>query len=289
MSYLIMECADSYAVALDEEGRFVKVPNLGYEVGQRVEEVVVFDDGAEVIPFKVPSSRRSRGRVAAVIAAAACLCALFVGGLVVWQTPVGTVRMSINPDVSMEVNRLDRVVSLTGDNDDGVELVDGFSYYGRTVDEVSDDLATRAEDMGFLAEGGTIELTVESDDDEWRVATEDRLVVELEVHLENRVNVTGSESAGEKGDDDGAITVDQDIVVEIAPPVTTAVPEAAQPEATQPEASTPAPSAPSSPTTTYDDDDDWDDDADDGWDDDDDADDWDDDDADDGWDEADDD
>lgn len=289
MSYLIMECADSYAVALDEEGRFVKVPNLGYEVGQRVEEVVVFDDGAEVIPFKVPSSRRSRGRVAAVIAAAACLCALFVGGLVVWQTPVGTVRMSINPDVSMEVNRLDRVVSLTGDNDDGVELVDGFSYYGRTVDEVSDDLATRAEDMGFLAEGGTIELTVESDDDEWRVATEDRLVVELEVHLENRVNVTGSESAGEKGDDDGAITVDQDIVVEIAPPVTTAEPEKTRPEATQPEASTPVPSAPSSPTTTYDDDDDWDDDADDGWDDDDDADDWDDDDADDGWDEADDD
>ena len=278
-----MECADSYAVALDEEGRFVKVPNLGYEVGQRVEEVVVFDDGAEVIPFKVPSSRRSRGRVAAVIAAAACLCALFVGGLVVWQTPVGTVRMSINPDVSMEVNRLDRVVSLTGDNDDGVELVDGFSYYGRTVDEVSDDLATRAEDMGFLAEGGTIELTVESDDDEWRVATEDRLVVELEVHLENRVNVTGSESAGEKGDDDGAITVDQDIVVEIAPPVMTS-----EPEETLPEPSAPAPAAPSAPVVT-DDDDDWDDsgdddDADDGWDDS-----GDDDDADDGWDDADDD
>ena len=121
------------------------------------------------------------------------------------------------------------------------------------------------------------------------VATEDRLVVELEVHLDNRVNVTGSASAGEKDADDGAITVDQDIVVEIAPPVTTAEPEKTQPEATQPEASTPAPSAPSSPTTTYDDDDDWDDDADDGWDDDDDADDWDDDDADDGWDEADDD
>ncbi len=293
MSYLIMECADSYAVALDEEGRFVKVPNLGYEVGQRVDDVIVFDDdadGAEVIPFKAPAQRRSRGRVAAVIAAAACLCALFVGGFALWQTPVGTVRMSINPDVSMEVNRLDRVVSLTGDNADGVELADGFSYYGRTVDEVSDDLATRAEGMGFLTEGGTIELTVESDDEEWRVATEDRLVVELEVHLDNRVNVTGSASAGEKDADDGAITVDQDIVVEIAPPVTTAEPEkTAVPEATQPEASTPAPSAPSSPTTTYDDDDDWDDDADDGWDDDDDADDWDDDDADDGWDEADDD
>ena len=144
MSYLIMECADSYAVALDEEGRFVKVPNLGYEVGQRVDDVIVFDDdadGAEVIPFKAPAQRRSRGRVAAVIAAAACLCALFVGGFALWQTPVGTVRMSINPDVSMEVNRLDRVVSLTGDNADGVELADGFSYYGRTVDEVSDDLS----------------------------------------------------------------------------------------------------------------------------------------------------
>ena len=30
MSYLVMECHTSYAVVLDEQGRFLKVANLNY-------------------------------------------------------------------------------------------------------------------------------------------------------------------------------------------------------------------------------------------------------------------
>ena len=223
MSYLIMECARSYAVALDEEGRFVKVPNLGYEVGQRVEDVVVLDGPeAEVLDFS--ARRRGRGRLVAGVAAALLACAVLAGGVVVWRTPVGTVRMRINPEVSMEVNRLDRVVGLSGDNADGDALVEGFSYYGRTVDEVSDDLATRAEEQGYLDDGGTIEVTVESDDEDWKVATEDRLVVELEVHLEHRMIVVGpgEPDAGEKDDHvargDDADAGDEDDDAELAPP-----------------------------------------------------------------------
>lgn len=196
MSYLIMECAASYAVALDEEGRFVKVPNLGYEVGQEVDDVVAFEGSpfgeADVIPFEARRARRTRGRRVALLAAAACLAAAVVAGAAVWQVPVGTVYMSINPEVSIAVNRLDRVVGLDGENDDGDDLIEGFAYYGRTIDEVSDDLADRAEDQGYLDDGGTIELTVESDDEEWKTATEDRLIVELEVHLDHRVVVTGA-------------------------------------------------------------------------------------------------
>ena len=200
MTYLIMECAAGYAVALDENGRFLKVPNLGYEVGQRVDDVVVFEGGpygeAEVLPFGEYRARRTRGRRLALVAAAACLVMAVVSGAVVWRLPVGTVYMAINPEVSMEVNRLDRVVSLEGENEDGDALVEGFGYYGRTVDEVSDDLADRAEEQGYLEDGGTIELSVESDDEEWKVATEDRLVVELEVHLEHRIIVVAVGDSG---------------------------------------------------------------------------------------------
>ena len=199
MSYLIMECAASYAVALDEEGRFVKVPNLGYEVGQEVDDVVTFEGSpfgeADVIPFEARRARRTRGRRVALLAAAACLAVAVVAGAAVWQVPVGTVYMSINPEVSIAVNRLDRVVGLDGENDDGDDLIEGFAYYGRTIDEVSDDLADRAEEQGYLDDGGTIELTVESDDEEWKTATEDRLIVELEVHLDHRVVVTGAGEA----------------------------------------------------------------------------------------------
>ena len=196
MSYLIMECAASYAVALDEEGRFVKVPNLGYEVGQEVDDVVAFEGSpfgeADVIPIEKRGARRTRGRRVALLAAAACLVVAAIAGAAVWQVPVGTVYMSINPEVSMKVNRLDRVVGLNGENGDGVDLIEGFAYYGQTIDEVSDDLADRAEERGYLDDGGKIELTVESDDEEWKTATEDRLIVELEVHLDHRVVVTGA-------------------------------------------------------------------------------------------------
>ena len=109
MSYLIMECAASYAVALDEEGRFVRVPNLGYEVGQEVDDVVIFDEG-QLLAFEAQKARRTRRRVG-LIAAAACLVVAVIAGGVVWRLPIGTVYMRINPEVSMEVNRSARARS----------------------------------------------------------------------------------------------------------------------------------------------------------------------------------
>lgn len=253
MSYLVMECRPAYAVVLDEQGRFIRVPNLGYEVGQRLDDVVMLE--AEVLSFEQARPRRARRGLVAALAAAACLCALVIGGFAVWQTPIGTVHMSINPEVGIDVNHFDRVVGIEGENEDGEKLIEGFSYYGRPIDEVSDDLALRAKDQGCLVPGGTIKISVESDDEEWRVATEDRLIVELEVHLEQPVAPEPE-------------VVEADPVEE--------PPEQVAPEAEAPEA--PAP-APVQPAPSYDDDwdddddgddDDWDDDDDDGDDDDDD-------------------
>ena len=41
MKYLVMECHTGYAVLLDEEGRFCRAANPGYEVGQTVEDPVL--------------------------------------------------------------------------------------------------------------------------------------------------------------------------------------------------------------------------------------------------------
>ena len=272
MSHLILECAASYAVALDEEGRFVLVPNLGYEVGQEVDDVIIFDEG-QLLAFEARKARRTRGRVG-LIAAAACLVVAVIASGVVWRLPIGTVYMRINPEVSMEVNRFDRVVDVEGENADGEALVSGLSFYGRTIDDVSDDLANRAEEQGYLKEGSTIELTVESDDEEWKTATEDRLVIELEVHLDHRVVVEGSGTPvggapddddlddADGWDDDGFDDLDDDEDDGVA----TVSPETD----TEPAPNPPAPQAPQAIDDDEDDDDGWDDD---GWDDDDDDDD----------------
>ncbi len=41
MKYIVMECRFSYAVLLDEDGKFLKAANLGYQVGQTVYDPVL--------------------------------------------------------------------------------------------------------------------------------------------------------------------------------------------------------------------------------------------------------
>ena len=47
MSYLVMETKRSYAVLLDQEGRFLKAANLHYQVGQTVTDPVLLREKSE--------------------------------------------------------------------------------------------------------------------------------------------------------------------------------------------------------------------------------------------------
>ena len=187
MEYLVMECALSYAVVMDQDGRILKVPNLGYTVGQSLKNVVLLPER--------PAKAVLHKRLARWGAMAACLCLLLLGSWV-WQSPIGTVRMQINPDVQLSVNRFDRVVALEGLNADGAALIDGYHAYGKGMKAVSDELADRAMEQGYLADGGQITLTADSEKDGWKTAAEEMLLLELEVHFERRITVTvgGKES-----------------------------------------------------------------------------------------------
>jgi len=182
MEYLVMECGLSYAVVMDQDGRILKVPNLGYTVGQLLKDVVL-------LPERPVKQQTLHKRIARWGTMAACLCLLLLGSWV-WQSPIGTVRMQINPDVQMSVNRFDRVVALEGLNEDGAALIDGYHAYGKGMKAVSDELADRAMEQGYLADGGKITLTVSSEKDGWKTAAEEMLLLELEVHFENCVTVT---------------------------------------------------------------------------------------------------
>ena len=181
MEYLVMECALSYAVVMDQDGRILKVPNLGYTVGQSLKNVVLLPER--------PAKAVLHKRLARWGAMAACLCLLLLGSWV-WQSPIGTVRMQINPDVQLSVNRFDRVVALEGLNADGAALIDGYHAYGKGMKAVSDELADRAMEQGYLADGGKITLTVSSEKDGWKTAAEEMLFLELDIHFEHRITVT---------------------------------------------------------------------------------------------------
>lgn len=198
MSYLVMECGLSYAVVLDEAGRFLKAANLGYQVGQTLDHVLLLEEK------KQPTLRQ---RMVPLAAVAACLCLMLLVSVEFFFLPVGSVRMQINPEVRMEVNRVNQVIGLEGLNQDGNHLIDGYGYRWKSVEEVSDDMADRAMEMGFLTDGGSIGLTAESDDDDWNANTVHAILAELENHLGSKVELVDGDLPEEEDSSQSAIVI----------------------------------------------------------------------------------
>ena len=160
MKYIVMECRPSYAIVLDEEGRFLRTANLRYEVGQTVEHVVLMREQ------KAPSVRL---RVLAGAAGAAAACLALTLGAGYYQTYVRTyshIYMSINPDVQMDLNRKGTVVGLSGMNADGQALLADYDGKGKDKTLVADELIDRALDMGFLTAGGQVAFLIDAPEEE---------------------------------------------------------------------------------------------------------------------------
>ncbi len=184
MKYIIMECHTSYAVLLDEEGRFCKAANCGYQVGQTVEIPVLMRDPG--------MGKRIRLRaVMGIAAAAACFLLAFTGycrGYLVRDT---FICLTINPSVRMELNRKGQVIHVAGVNEDGRKLLEGYRQASKDRLVVTKELIGRAMDMGYLSAGGKIVLDIDAPDEavfrkygvELRAGLEEYLDEVLEVEI----------------------------------------------------------------------------------------------------------
>lgn len=180
MTYLVMECHYGYAIVLDTQGRYLKVANRNYLVGQQV---------TDVIPFEAPKKQVNTRRWVNIGAFAACLCVV-VSLWLVMLLPFATVRLQINPDVLLTVNRLNFVIDAEGLNEDGKALLQGFDYRRMKLPQVSDTLADRATAEGYLTEDGAILVTVTCRNAQWQAETEAALVTELRNHMNDAITVS---------------------------------------------------------------------------------------------------
>ena len=187
MKYVVMECCLSYAVVLDEEGRFLKVANMHYEVGQTVTDVIEMRTSGQTSAGK---QKKIRKWIYSAAAAAACLILVFTALFRTEQTPYASVYITINPEVRVDIDQNDTVIGLEGVNEDGKQLVDGYSYRKKQLDLVMDELVDRAIEMGYLYEGGQITLTLDAEDDEWIVSHSESLTSRLNEHLREKMSVT---------------------------------------------------------------------------------------------------
>ena len=243
MSYLVMECHPGYAVLLDEEGRFFKAANLQYEVGQRVYDPVLMREE----PQKQSHTIRWIGGAVAAIAA----CLLLVFGIGYYQNylqPYSSIYLTINPEVQMDLNRQGTVVDLTGTDEDGEKLLEGYDGKGKDKVTVADELIDRAIAMGFLSEGGQISFSIDSPDEAMFQEYGMQLRTQVEEYLDGRMTVMieiVNYQNGQREEAPEEVSTTTPLVT-TTPPATTTTPPQTTP-ATTPVAPPPA----TSPSTGY--------------------------------------
>ena len=185
MNYMVMECHPSYAVLLDEEGRFLKAANLHYKTGQIVHDPVLMKEE--------PAKQRNLMRWARSGMAAAAACFLLLIGFNYYQNNVvsySSIYLTINPEIQMDLNRKGSVTRLEGINEDGKTLLEGYDGKGKDKITVTDELIDRAIEMGFLSEGGQISFSIDAPDDALIQKYGEELQAEVLKYLENQFTIT---------------------------------------------------------------------------------------------------
>lgn len=81
------------------------------------------------------------------------------------KTPVSYLSIDINPSVELGVNRLNKIVSAKGFNNDGEMILNGKDLINSSVTEAVNTLIKSASDKGFIASDGStvVSLTSETD------------------------------------------------------------------------------------------------------------------------------
>lgn len=164
MSYLVMETKTSYCVVLDSSGRFIKAANMGYSVGESI---------SSIYPME-PEGTRQTGRIirlaATFTALAAAFLLVFTG---IWRTQTtvyGNVYFAVNPQVRIELNKNSKVLSLTGENPEGEQLIANYDFKKKDIYQVTQHLMNQALEQDYLKEDGVITLAIESADLAWEQA-----------------------------------------------------------------------------------------------------------------------
>lgn len=111
MKAVIVECSNGAAVALCDDGSFRKLKNKGYSIGQ------------ELLIRHKPSSNRMVQKLS-ICASLALVLLSFAGiGSHSLAEPYSYVSLDINPSIEYALNRYDKVISVSGINNEGQQVV----------------------------------------------------------------------------------------------------------------------------------------------------------------------
>lgn len=174
MKYMVMECHPAFAVVMDEEGRFSKVANRGYQVGQTV---------TDVFPMQVPGKKKKPRALLHLLqgAAAVAACAMVVAAVMLYPAPVAyaSVYLDMAPQIRIDTDKQAQVVALSADGPEGASLLEGYDYQNKELGQIVRELVERAVQMEYLPAGCNVILRVDAEDTAWAQQQSESLRDEL--------------------------------------------------------------------------------------------------------------
>lgn len=114
---------------------------------------------------EAPARRRPAGRLRRTIAAAvACLLVLLgAGGYYTLLVPVSAISVDVNPSLELSLNRLDRVISVTGYNPEGEALASSLDLTFQPYTQALEEILSSETVSAYLAADNAVSITVACD------------------------------------------------------------------------------------------------------------------------------
>lgn len=111
--------------------------------------------------YAMPAATRRRPpRILSACAACACLLLMLLGGRWLYFTPTSVISIDINPSLELNVNRFDRIISVTAFNADGRELADSLDLKYRKYEDAVEYLLENRDIAGLLSGNEVLVITV---------------------------------------------------------------------------------------------------------------------------------
>ena len=146
MKALVLEIRENKAAILTSEGQIVKVDNKQYRVGQEI----TFKGPKEKIVDMAKYVRKWGTAIAAAL-----FLFISLGISYISLKPYGVVSLDVNPSIEFTINRFDRVLNVSGVNDDGrgiVACIDERKLIYKNIEQAIDITLDTLRAEGYLKE-----------------------------------------------------------------------------------------------------------------------------------------
>ena len=122
--------------------------------------------------------------MAYAMAAAACFLVVFVSRMQVASRVDAVVYLDVNPSISLDVNKDEKVLRATAHNEDGEKILDGMDLKGSNIDVAVNALIGSMFKQGYLsADRSTILLSIDGRNEQHTEALRQSLAQEIDTYL----------------------------------------------------------------------------------------------------------